>query len=150
MIARDALYSFVESLIDNAAYESPLYEAASFRNLRTSVDEAVKVVRVECFFGQYLLTEETKRQEANVQFTVQCWVLPDTNAATDEQTAIDTAVDLSEAMAREIFENIAVTANLNGTVCDAYAETFESGEANLGAIRRGVTYLDGVINQATT
>jgi hypothetical protein len=139
MITRNALYSFVESLIDAAANGEPLFEASSFRNIRTFVDEAEKVVRVECFDGQFCMSEEDVRKELGVRFTVQCWVLPED----DEQTSIDTAVDLSFEMARTIF------ADLNGQVCDAYGDQFETGEANLGRQRRGVTYLDGIINRAS-
>jgi hypothetical protein len=145
MITRNALYSFVESLIDAAANGEPLFEASSFRNIRTFVDEAEKVVRVECFDGQFCMSEEDVRKELGVRFTVQCWVLPED----DEQTSIDTAVDLSFEMARTIFEGIAGNADLNGQVCDAYGDQFETGEANLGRQRRGVTYLDGIINRAS-
>jgi hypothetical protein len=126
MITRDALYEFVGTLIENAAVDTPLYEAEIFRNLRTSVDEAVKVIRVECFTGQHALTDEERRKELVVRFTVQCWVLP----TDDTQEAIDTACDESFEMSRTIFVAIA-------------------GEANLGSVRRGVTYLDGIINNAS-
>lgn len=145
MITRNALYSFVETLIENAADGTPLKDALSFRNLRSSVDEAVKVVRVECFDGQHVMTVEDCRKEANVKFTVQCWVLPETEG--DEQAAIDTAVDDSFDMSRTIFEEMAADTSLGGLVCDSYADEFETGEANLGTVNRGVTYLDGTINQ---
>lgn len=146
MITRNALYSFVESLVEAATdHDHPLYEAVTFRNLRSSVDETDKVIRVECFDGAFCFSEEEKRKELGVRFTVQCWVLP----GGEDQVDIDTAVDLSFEMARAVFEGIAGNADLNGAVCDAYADEFETGEANLGRQRRGVTYLDGMINQAS-
>lgn len=146
MITRDALYVFIENLIATAASGSPLDGAEVFRNLRTSVDEAIKVVRVECFVGEHCMTTETKRKELHVKFTVQCWVLPDD----DTQAAIDTATDDSFEMSRTIFEAIAGDGTgFGGLVCDAYADEFETGEGNLGTVRRGVTYLDGLINAAS-
>ena len=149
MISRNALYSFVESLIENAGIDEPLRDAVTFRNLRTSVDEAEKVIRIECFTGQHCMTTEDVRKELKVQFTIQCWVTPDNNRYSDEQIANDAAVDLSFDMSRVIFEAIAANTSLGGLVCDAECDEFESGEANLGATQRGVTFLDGVINQAS-
>jgi hypothetical protein len=105
----------------------------------------VKVVRVECFDGTFCFSEEDQRKELGVRFTVQCWVLPEK----DDQPDIDTAVDLSFEMARAVFNAMAGNADLGGKVCDAYGDQFETGEANLGRQRRGVTYLDGIINRAS-
>ena len=145
MITRDALYSVIENLVATAGQSSALYEAESFRNLRTSVDEARKVVRVECLDGQFTLTTDPMRKELNVRATIQCWVLPDSSDLPD----LDAATDESFEMAREIFEELASNPGLDGGVCDVSFEIFETSEASLGAILRGVTYLDGVINQAS-
>ena len=145
MISRDALYTFIENLISESAVDSALDQAQVFRNLRTPVDEATKVVRVECFVGQFGQTDEDKRKELGVLFTVQCWAIP----ADETQVAMDDATDLSFDMARAIFEGIAADPALDGTVCDCYADEFETGEANLGTIRRGVTYLDGIMNRVS-
>jgi hypothetical protein len=145
MITRDALYTFVETLVASAANGTPLKDAVSFRNLRTSVNEAKKVVRVECIDGTFCFSEEDVRKELRVRFTIQCWVTPDGK----DQTDIDAAVDLSFEMARTIFDAMAGNADLGGKVCDAYGDQFETGEANLGTVRRGVTYLDGMINRAS-
>jgi len=147
MISRNALYEAIETLIEDAADDTPLKDALSFRNLRSSVDEADKVVRVEVFTGRHAMTDEDHRKELGVKFTVQCWVTP----ADDTQEAVDTAVDTSFDMSRVIFEALEGT-SLGGNVCDCSFPTddgdnFETGEANLGTIRRGVTYLDGVINR---
>jgi hypothetical protein len=144
MISRNALYSFIETIVGAALDGSPLHGAESFRNLRSPVDETTKVIRVECFVGQHVMTTETVRKEANVRFTVQCWVTPESG----EQTDIDAAVDESFDMSRILFEAIASDTSLSGGVCDAYCDEFETGEANLGTIRRGVTFLDGLINRA--
>jgi len=147
MISRNALYDFIEDLIDNAAVDSPLDGAQVFRNLKTSIDEAIKVVRVECFDGQHVMTTEDMRKELVVRFTVQCWVIPDLSSG--DQLGIDTAVDDSFDMSRVIFEAIAGETSLGGAVCDAYADEFETGEASLGTMMRGVTFLDGIINNAS-
>jgi hypothetical protein len=145
MITRNALYSFIETLIENAADDTPLKDAESFRNLRESVDEATKIVRVEVFTGEHAMTDEDHRKELGVMFTVQCWVTPEDQ----EQTSIDSAVDDSFDMSRAIFEAIAGDTSLGNKVCDCYGSTFETGEANLGTLRRGVTYLDGTINRVS-
>ena len=147
MITRNALYDFIENLIRDADAGTALDEAFTFRNLRTSVDDARKLIRVECFDGQHAMTAESCRKELGVSFTIQCWVLPDEELP--EQIAIDEAIDLSFDMSRQIFEGIASDTSLNGAVCDSYANEFETGESNLGTTRRGVTYLDGIINQAS-
>ena len=144
MITRDALYSFVQGLIDSAADDTPLKGAENFRDLRSSVDEADKVIRIEVFTGEHAMTDEAKRKELGVTFTIQCWVLPED----DSQAAIDTAADESFEMSRAIYEGIEGT-SLGGLVCDCSTGEFETGEANLGTIRRGVTYLDGVINRVS-
>lgn len=143
MITRDALYTFVEDLISNAVSSSPLDGAVSARNLRTSVDSADKVVRVECFEGSLSVSNDPKFTEQEVKATIQCWVLP----AGTEQADLDDATDESFEMARTIFEAIVATPHLDGTVCDAKFSEFETGYANLGATPRGVTYLDGMLNQ---
>lgn len=145
MITRDALYDFTEALITGSGPTDPLYAAESFRNIRSSVDEADKVVRIECFAGNFRPTSEEKQKEANVSFTAQFWVKPES----DEQADMDTATDLSVEMARQFFDAMAANTNLSGLVCDSWADEFETGEANLGSIRRGVTYLDGLINHAS-
>ena len=145
MISRDALYSFTESLINASVLGDALSGAESFRNLRSSVDAATKVVRIECLDGQFCRTDESVRKELNVSFTAQFWVIPDGV----EQADMDAATDESFEMARQFFEAMADNPGLSGLVCDAYADVFETGEANLGATRRGVTYLDGLINQAS-
>jgi hypothetical protein len=116
-----------------------------FRSLRTSVDEARKVVRVECFTGELDVGE---REENNVQSTIQCWVLPDFDSYGTEQEAIDAAADESFDMAKAIYTAIAPNMDLNGMVCTADFREFETGQAKLGSAQRGVTYLDGVINRA--
>lgn len=144
MITRNALYDFVEALIDAAVDGDALFDAVSFRNLRGSVNEAPKVVRVECIAGELNLSAEAKRKELNVEGTVQCWVQP----ATAEETDLDDAMDAAFDMAQAIHGAIANDPSLSGAVCDAQFREFETGYANLGAARRGVTYLDGVINRA--
>lgn len=145
MITRNALYAFTEALIDASDSSDPLFEAQSFRNLTSSVDEAAKVVRIECLDGQLTRTDETKREELNVRFTAQFWVTPDS----DEQTDLDDATDVSFEMAKQFFRAMADDPGLSNAVCDSYADIFETGFGNLGSARRGVTYLDGLINQAS-
>jgi hypothetical protein len=153
MITRDALYDFIETLVDNADPSSALFDAASFRNLRGSVDTkedgtpVKKVVRVEVFVGQHCMTTEDKKKELNVEATIQCWVTPESEG--DELANLDQACDDSFDMSRELFEAMAANTNLNGLVCDSYFDEFETGTANLGSFNRGVTYLDGTINQAS-
>jgi hypothetical protein len=144
VITREALYDFIQTVIDASDVSDALNGAEVFRNLRTSVDEAEKVVRVEVLAGQHCMSEEDVRKEIGVQATIQSWVKPDLDAG-DEQQAIDDATDLSFEMSREIFRAIAGDPGLDGRVCDSSFEEFETGEANLGG-RRGVTYLDGIIN----
>lgn len=145
MITRDALYSFTENLISGSTGTEPLFDAVSFRNLRTSVDEANKVVRIDVLDGQMCMTEETTREELNVRFTAQFWVVPAGDALAD----LDDATDESFAMARQFYRAMAANTSLSGLVCDSYADVFETGQANLGSVVRGVTYLDGLINQAS-
>lgn len=147
MITRNAIYSFIENLIETSAPDDALYEAISFRTLRASVDEAVKVVRVDCVTGTHnvLSVDGNRKRERNVQTTIQCFMTPDVNLEPD--VAMEEATDVSFAMSQQIFDAMAISPSLNGTVCDAYFEDFETGEANLGATRRGVTYLDGTINR---
>ena len=145
MITRDALYTKIESLIEDAVIGDALFDAVSYRNLRGDINTATRIVRIECIIGKMCMTTETKRQELNVESTIQCWVMP----SGTEESDLDTAMDASFEMAREIFEGIASDTALGGAVCDAYFDEFETGYANLGAARRGVTYLDGTINQAS-
>lgn len=144
MIARNSLYTFIEDLIDNAGTESALYEAMSFRNVRGSIDESTKVVRVECFTGEFVLSTEAKRSEAKVESSIQCYVTP----SGLEETDLDAAIDLSFDMAKEIHDAIAGDPGLNGSLCDAQFRNFATGFGNLGATRRGVTEMEGLINQA--
>lgn len=145
MITRNALYTFIESLIASAGVGTPLEGATSFRNVHGSVNAATKVVRVECITGQHCMTTEDRTKELNVQATIQTFCLP----ATDEEADLDTAIDTSFEMSRTIFRAIADNPQLNNLVCDSYFDDFETGYANLSATRYGVTWLDGLINQAS-
>ncbi len=144
MISRDAIYDYLEPIIDNAVDGDALYGAEIYPNVHTSVDKATKIIRVQCFAGQFVMSEEECRQEANVQTTIQCWVMP---ASTDD-TALDDAMDTSLDMAKDVFTALAGdNTGLGGKVADSYFDEFETGFANLGSTRRGVTYLDGIINR---
>ncbi len=144
MITRDALYEFIEDLIDAAGAGTALENAVSARNLRTSTDTE-KIIRVECFAGFHVMTATDKEKEKNVRTTIQSIVTP----ATVEQEDLDDAVDLSFDMGREIFEAIANDPSLGNLVCDSYFDEFETGPLNIGATVKGATYLDGLINQAS-
>lgn len=148
MITRNALYDFTDALITNAPDGSALSGAYSFRNLKSSVDEFVKVVRIDCIEGQLCRTDEAKKEELNVRFTAQFWVTPEPSN-NDEEAALDDAIDLSFDMAKQFYNGMADDPGLGGLVCDSYADVFETGDAKLGSINRGVTYLDGLINQAS-
>lgn len=142
MIARDALYDFIQTLIDGSSSGDALYGAESFRNLRGTVNEAVKVVRVDVLEGLMAVTDEPIRQEQGVAFTVQFWCTPESTELSDLDDAKDTSFD----MARQFFDALHENQSLSGSVCMADADVFETGEANLGSSLRGVTYLDGEVN----
>jgi hypothetical protein len=144
MISRNALFTFIESLIEAAASDDALYEAVSSRNVRAQVTP-VKIVRVDCFVGEHCLTEESHRKELLVKSVIECFARP----ASTKQADMDDAADISFDMSREIFEAIAESPSLGGAVCDAYFAEFETGTANFGSALHGVTYLDGMINQAS-
>ncbi len=145
MITRDALYAVIEDAIAGASPGDALEDAVSFRNIRESVDSDTKVVRFECMTGEFAMTTELKRRELNVETTIQCWVTPDENT----EESLDEATDLSFEMAWELFNVISTDPGLKGGVCDAFFKDYETGYANMGSLRRGVTYLDGVINQGS-
>jgi hypothetical protein len=144
MISRNALYDFVEALIASAAVDSPLYDAESFRRLRTSVDQARKVVRVDCVVGEFTLANEPKDTEVNVEGTIQCWVMPTDTS----ETELDNATDASFDMAQAIYNAIAPNSTLNEAVCFIRFGQFETGNGSMGGSLRGVTYLDVMINPA--
>jgi hypothetical protein len=145
MIARQALYDYIEALINASSATDALNNAVSFRRWTGSVDEAIKVVRVDVSVGNFTLTENDNEKERNVEFTVQCHVLPDSDSGAD----MEAASDESFAMARQIFTALASdSTGLGGFVCDCYSDEFEMGEINIGATRRACTYLDGMINKS--
>jgi hypothetical protein len=146
MITRDALYTFIESLVSAAGSNDPLFEAVTFRNLRGDLNTTQKVIRVDSFAGDHnvLGVDGEMNRELNVVTNIQCWVTPEK----DEEEYIDAAKDQSFEMSQAIFDAIAANETLNDSVCFANFREFETGEANLGAQRRGVTYLDGTVNAA--
>lgn len=147
MTPRTALYDFIEALVDSSTVTDALHGSASFRRWTGPVDEAKKVVRVDVGTGNFTLTTRDNEKERNVQFTVQCHVMPDD----DTWQEMEAASDLSYAMARQIFDAIAGdNTGLGGFVCDCYGDEFEMGEINIGAARRPCTYLDGTINKAVS
>lgn len=145
MITRNALYTFIESTIDAADVTSPLFGASSFRNLRGSVDAAAKVIRVEVFTGELTRADADRDTEKMIEAEIQCWVTPVSTTESD----LDTATDESFDMAKTLHDAIADNPGLDGTVCDAQFRKFETGFANIGSTRMGVTYLDGLINQVS-
>ncbi len=142
MIARNALYTFIEALIDGSELSDALSGAESFRNLRGDVNTAAKIVRVDVLDGVMAVTDEPIQQEQGVGFTIQFWCTPEGTELTDLDDAKDTSFD----MARQFFDALHENQSLSGAVCLADADVFETGEANLGATLRGVTYLDGEVN----
>lgn len=145
MISRDALYSFIESLITDAAPDTPLEDAESFRSLRGSVNEAVKVVRVDCFSGIFNVGE-AKLSERDVDFVIEFFVTP--SEATEDADALaqlDAAKDLSFEMARTVFNEMATKQGW-ATICDAFGNEFDTATANLGGKERGATYFYGKVN----
>jgi hypothetical protein len=149
MIARDALYTFIENLIAGSDPSDALDGAESARNLKLSIDKAQKVVRVDIVDGMMTVSDEEMRQESDVRFTIQFWCTPDAPTGGDELAALDTAKDTSFDMARQFFDALHNDQTLGGTVCIADADYFETGQANIGGGTRGVTYLDGVVNPAS-
>lgn len=144
MISRDKIYDWLNDLIAAAAVDTPLADALLFPNLRTSVDEAQKVIRVDCWAGQFTLTDEESREERNVDFVIQCVVTPETGGS-DEVAQLDAAKDESFQMARTIFREMAPS-GIPG-LCQVWADEWEQGDPSFGAAKRGATYLFGKVNQ---
>jgi hypothetical protein len=149
MISLDALYNFIESLIDAAAPQTPLYGAIAFRNLRGSVDETRKIVRCECWQGRRAKTTDPECQEVEVKFIVEFYVTPDPPEPTaSELQQLDAARDLSFEMMNVFFEALTDGdgPTLNKAVDVAYGDEWENGEASFGTLLRGATYFYGNIN----
>jgi hypothetical protein len=77
MISRDKIYDWLQELVAASAVDAPLADAVLFPNLKGSIDETQKVIRVDCWAGEFTLTEEPEREERNVDFVIQCVVTPD-------------------------------------------------------------------------
>lgn len=146
MHSRDALYNWLQELIDNAADDTPLKDAVLFRNLRGSVDEAKKVIRVDCYGGEMAFTNFPSDEEFDVDFIIQFFVTPDT--AGDNETEIgklDQAKDLSFQMMRTVFRSMKTEVNWSG-IKDADGSEWENTEESLGTVMRAVTYFFGKVN----
>jgi hypothetical protein len=143
MISRDAIYDWLQELVAASAVDAPLADAVLFPNLKGSIDETQKVIRVDCWAGEFTLTEEPEREERNVDFVIQCVVTPDEGS--DELVQLDAAKEMSFQMVRTIFREMAPS-GLAG-VCQAYADEWEQGDPSFGASNRGATYLYGKVNQ---
>lgn len=144
MISRDAIYDFLDDVITNADASSALHGAVLFRNLRNNVDVATKVVRVDCVTGIRVTSDEPRSREANVRCTIQFYCLPDDV----EEPQLDEAMDISFDMMMQAGDALDLDPGLDDKVCVSSFEEFETGYANIGSTRYGVTWLDGVINQA--
>ena len=143
-ISRNALYDFLEFVIGNAAEEDALFGTSSFRSLKGSVDEAVKVVRCDCFSGRFAKSGESHCEETDVDFVVEFYVTP--NEETLE--AQDAAKDLSLVMAKQFYDKLTDRdgVTLRGKVNIVNSDEFDTDMASLGAVLRGATYLYGKIN----
>lgn len=147
MIAQDALYDWLEGLIASAGTGTPLKNAVLFNNLRGGIGEAAgaKTIRVDTWSGKWTVTEETNREEQDVDFVIQCVVTPEAETTVlTELNQLDTAKALSHSMARTIFRAMAE----NGVpgVCLAFGDEWETGEPSFGAANRGATYFYGKVN----
>lgn len=145
MISQDALYTWLGTLIAAADVGTPLKDATLFNNIRSSVDAATKVIRVDCYSGRLTLTTETSREEQDVDFVIQCVVTPE--AATeslDEQQQIDIAKAAALEMVKVIFRAMAATGV--PSVCQAYGDEFDIGQPDFGSQKRGAAYFYGKIN----
>jgi hypothetical protein len=141
IITLDALYSAIDALITGSSSGDALYEAESEATLRMSVDEAVKVVRVDIGTLVPIKGTEDCRKELGVSFTIQCFTLPEE----DTPAAFLEAKHLSYDMARQIYLGIDGS-NLSGKATAVEVEQIEIGEASIGTILRPCSYIDGVVN----
>lgn len=147
MITRNALYSFIESVITESAEteDAPMKSAVSFRSLKGNVDEAAKVVRCDCFSGRFAKSADPRCEETDVDFIVEFFVTP----ADDSLTAMDAAKDLSFEMAKQFYNRLTdsdgqTLKNLVDRVTGG--DEFDTDIANLGGINRGATYIYGKLN----
>lgn len=145
MISRNALYSFLESVITDAPDDSALKDAASFRSLRGSVDESTKVVRCDCFSGRFAKSPDPQCEEIDVDFVVEFYKTPEDAESLSSQ---DAAKDLSFEMAKQFYNALTTRegATLGGQVDITEGEEFDTDMASLGGVLRGTTYLYGTIN----
>lgn len=143
--AHKALYDFIESLIENAGADTPLFEAKSFRTLRGNVDEAKKIVRVYADGGFHQVSKDPESKQKGVDFLIQCIVTPDD----DSEWELEVAIDVSFGMSQQIFQSLMSGAGmtLSSKVCTLDGNEYWKDVANMGGQDRGASYHKGVINR---
>jgi hypothetical protein len=143
MTPRDALYDWLQGLIDDAADDTPLKDAVLFRNLRGSVETAQKIVRVDCYGGRRVPATDVQCKEQDVDAIVQFWYtldLPGTGEV--ELEKLDAAKDASYEMFCVACDasKLSTGQTLAGRVDLVDGDEWENTEETLGTVLRAVTY----------
>ena len=142
MYSENKLYEFVESVLAAASVSGALYGSQTYKSLKGNVEGFEKIIRLECFSGEYYPHTNAKEREWDIDFTIEFLVLPDDDSFDTLLTAKETAWQ----MFTEAADAIDASSDLNGTLCNLRRKGFDRGETNLGAIRYAATYLYGTIN----
>ncbi len=140
MYSEAALYEFAEEAISDSGSSDALYDAQSYQSLKGNVEGYEKIIRLECYQGEYYPNANEKEEEFEIKFTVEFLVLPED----DELQSLINAKDLSFEMYKQFVR--AMGGDLGGRVCSYTRDGFDIGETNLAGNRYAATYLYGVIN----
>ena len=140
---RQALYTLIENAVTNAAPDDALADAYVPRTSRGTVDQN-KTIKVISGPGKFNFGAESHSRALDCLFTIQCWVLPDSDSDDDREAAIDEAITMAEDLHKAIHNN----QNLSGSVCLCDADELDVELASHGGQLKAAAYLDGIINPA--
>jgi hypothetical protein len=150
MYSEDQIYAFVEWLIDESAESDALFEADSDQRLRFDISEKTKIVRVECFAGNYFPNSDAKEEELDVSYDIEFLVLPSDQTDSALKSAKTVAWEMYKQFKAAILNNPYLNTGSGGTVCDADArEKAEIGEVLMNGSIYAVALGGGKINRTT-
>lgn len=145
LYTKDALNNVLDALITAATVGSALEDAqliSKYQRLDLKgSDRFLKVSIADWFETEGRGDEMT---EHDCLFYLESFVRPDSDSISDEESALDTAIEMMQAVQRALLANT----DLSGAVCDLLADKFKftAGMSKLGATRFAVCILPIIIN----
>lgn len=145
LYTKTALIGFAETQIAAAANNTPLKDVVlitKYQNVSLKGSEKFLKISIADWFETEGRGDEM--MEHDCLFYLESFVRPSSESLADEESALDTAIEIMQTFQRALLANT----DLSGAICDLLADKFKfnAGMSKLGATRFAVCILPIIIN----